>query len=185
MIGWTIVKIILCIAALRLIINSYRLWRMIHLKKEYTTWVTSDEKSYTFVQKKSEVLSLWKTAGVHDYTVPFIEPAGFGHLIQGKLTCFGQFPSSNTRLIETTMRSFHEAIGEYKRRCKNAINPIDWILVIVDFPKRALDALNIHPNKGLTNFLRFIWWLFGSLFTIFFAFYPNELKLIFERFIQI
>lgn len=175
------IRILISIAMFRLLLNGYRFLSTIALNKQYQKWVLSKDRSDSMLERKAEVISLWKHAGVSDASVPVVQPAGYGYVSKGNMSLFTNFPSLHEDMAKITVRSFCEAKGIYRSRMISSINPFDWVLMIIDLPKRILDALEIDAKKSVVNVLRFVWWVLGSFGSILLAFYPEEMKALFEK----
>ncbi len=149
------------------------------LFKQYTDWLFEDRNA-SIVEKREEVISLWKHAGVHDSYCPRLNNAGYGKLLSYKEGLFFSFPSSYEDLAIATKKAFLEAKGVYKKRIKDSINPIEWIILIVYLPQRVLTSIGITEQKGLTIILQGIYWIVGIIFSVIFSLYPEEIRTIFE-----
>lgn len=86
-----LLRLLLVIVFLKLLINAYRLIRIKMLFKQYTDWLFEDRNA-SIVEKREEVISLWKHAGVHDSYCPRLNNAGYGKLLSYKEGLFFLFP---------------------------------------------------------------------------------------------
>lgn len=177
-----LLKIFLVIVFLKFIINAYRLLRIKMLSKQYINWLFEDRRE-NVVEKKEEVISLWKQAGIGDAVIPRLDDAGYGKLITYKQHLFFSFPSNYEDMAMATKKAFLEAKGVYKKRIKDAINPIEWIILFVYLPQRILASIGITKQKGLINILQGIYWIIGIAFTVVLSLYPENIRVLLESFI--
>ena len=179
--GTTFILIFLCIVLFRLSINGYYFIKTRTLRKKYGNWIYSRPKDYSMSEKKAEIIFLWENAGIKDLYLPRVEPVGYGQLATGKVSLFTSFPSVYEDMAGLTIRVFHEAEGVYIQRTKEAINPIAWVILMVNLPEKISKALGFAPSKGLSNFLKGIWWIFSIFCAFILATYPTEIRAIFEH----
>jgi len=168
-------KIFFGIVIIKLIINVYRLIRIRILFNRYLAWLTQDRKA-TIVINKSEVIDLWKHANISDSYIPRVDSLGLGQLASYKQYLFHSFPSNLEGMFTITQKAFFEAIGVYKKRAIDSVNPIEWIILIVYLPQRLLASIGITKQKALINILQGLYWLIGVSSTIVFALYPVEIR---------
>ncbi len=170
---------------IKLIINVYRLARTKLFMEKYTNWILSETRDYSMTEFKSEVVELWKAAGIKNCSFVRLEDIGYGNAIQIQEFLFDHFPSIYEDMAFLTKRSFHEAIGVYKKRIIESVNPLYWIMVIIDWPQKLTDKLNLHLKQGLVNVFRLVWWVLGLIATLYLSLYPEHVKIMLEKSIGI
>ncbi|PKL14795.1 MAG: hypothetical protein CVV52_00385 [Spirochaetae bacterium HGW-Spirochaetae-8] len=179
-------KIVLILLLMKAIINIYRWNRMSYLLRLYTDWVAGKEKPESIIQKKQQVIQLWKDAGLVSGGIPVIEQVEFNKLRTMTVDIFINFPQKhNPDIVVATARFFHEAIGVYKKRLINTINPFEWIIFLTKMPEIVLNSAGIKPQKWLTYILNFIWWIIAGLLTILMNSYSEQLIKLFEKLIGV
>ncbi|WP_319520995.1 hypothetical protein [uncultured Sphaerochaeta sp.] len=172
---FTLGKIFLGIVVIKLTINVYRLIRIRILFNRYIAWLIKERKA-TIVKNKSEVIDLWKHAGISDSYIPRVDALGLGQVASYKQPLFHSFPSNLEDMATTTQKAFLEAIGVYKKRAIDSVNPIEWIILIVYLPQRFLASIGITKPKAVINISQGLYWLAGVFLTIVFALYPVEIR---------
>lgn len=174
------------VVSIKVIINLYRWNRTSHLLALYKKWVAGTEEPETIVEKKHQVIRLWKDAGLESGSIPIIEPVGYDRLRTMKVDIFFNFPQKyNKDIVVATLRFFHEAIGVYKKRIFDAINPFEWLIFIVRMPELSLKSAGFEPKKWLSQILNIIWWIIATLAMIIMSSYSEQIKTLFEKFIGI
>lgn len=72
---------------------------------------------------------------------------------------------------------FSEAIGVYKHRMIESINPIVWMRVIIFLPRYVMDYIGIEPGKKSLRVIHVIGWIIEILCAVF-------LEKVFERMVE-
>lgn len=169
-------KTLILIAALlgiKFFLNLFYLMQCKRLLDEYKKWVSED--NWDMVEKKHQVVELLRGAGLEDLRVPRLQPMGYGQLASFEKSVFTAFPSNEADLIFSTIKSFHEAIGIYKNRMWNAINPVYWLKTFIFLPKKTFPYLGIKSEGLLLRFLQIVWWIFNAILVISSSLFPQEL----------
>ena len=131
--------------ALKILLNSYRLYRCKKLFNLYNQYLINPE--WSFVQHKHEVIRIFQNANIDDSYIPFVKPAGFGMISHGKAQLFHNIDLRNEDVVSLMTKKFNEAIGVYKSRMKDAINPFSWLEFIIFLPKHMLSYLGVKPES--------------------------------------
>lgn len=72
---------------------------------------------------------------------------------------------------------FSEAIGVYKHRMIESVNPLVWIRVIIFLPRYAMNYIGIEPGKKSSRIIHVIGWIIEIFCAVF-------LEKVFERMIE-
>ena len=157
------------IIAYKFLSNTIFYFRCKKLQQTYVEWIA--EKNASCTQHRSEVISLFKRAGVQDSYIPVTQPTGYYQLASFKASVFHSFPSNLDGFAQITYRMFQEATGYYKMEALNAFNPLSWIETILFFPKNLLLYLGLNEEKfsfRLSNVvLTGIWWCILAIIALF------------------
>lgn len=82
-------------------------------------------------------------------------------------------------MAQITVSMFHQAIGTFKARAKESLNPISWIEFIITLPKAVLTYLGVKPEHVAIKILQLIYWMAGLTTTAVYGFFkPNLVTLI-------
>lgn len=157
------------IVVYKALLNLTRLKELQHYEKEFIAFL-SDEPS-KIDEHKMQTIALLKKAGIPDSQMPVTQPVGFGHIASFNASVYHNFPMAERTIAEPALLMFKNAIGVYKSRMIEAINPLYWIDLIVFLPKNLLAYIGLDmdnaSSKLLNVFLSLIWWLFCTFVTMF------------------
>ena len=149
--------------------NLYFYFRIKHLNKLHSKWRIG--KAPRFPTYKSEVISLFKRAGIQNLLTPTAMPIGYNQIANFNADVFTNFPSTHIDIANGAVRMFYEAEGTFRHRFFESLNPIYWIELVLFAPKKLLIYLSFDENKTLFKtcniLLTFIWWSAGVLFAFF------------------
>jgi len=152
----------------------------------YTDWVAGKKDAERIVQKKQQVIQLWKDAGLANGGLPIIEDVGFGQLRTMTVDLFLNFPQKHREdIVVMTASFFHEAIGVYKKRLFDTINPFEWLIFLTRMPEVALKSAGLEPKKWVAQILNVIWQFVFVIGTIIITSYSNQIIKSFEKLIGI
>jgi len=157
-------KILIAIGSIiliRLVINYSKLIQARKLLKEYYKYL--ENPTFEFSERKSKIIQLSKDAGVSDFGVSKIEPAGYGYTKQYEIKGFSNLTLIDPEIINAIQSKFHEAIGVYKHRVCQTINPVFWIEFIIRLPKHALSVLGIKSDNSFSQLVQLIYWIIGII----------------------
>ena len=154
--------------------NTYYYFRLQKLYSYFKT-ITSEkdeEIDNRAFETKSEVIELFKKAGVEDNLIPTIKHVASGYGVPYKVSCFSSYPTNSTEeFVISYVRMFDEAKGTFKHRAKEVLNPFYWIDLILFVTKNLLNYIGVSPESRSTKILNIIltsiYWFFGILIAIF------------------
>ena len=153
----------------KMLSNLYFYFRIKHLNKLHSKWRIG--KAPRFPTYKSEVISLFKRAGIQNLLTPTAMPIGYNQIANFNADVFTNFPSTHIDIADGAVRMFYEAEGTFRHRFFESLNPIYWIELVLFAPKKLLIYLSFDENKTLFKtcniLLTFIWWSAGVLFAFF------------------
>lgn len=167
--------IFLIIVVYKLLRNFSKYVQCLILLGKYKRWCR--DPYWKFVENKQTVISLFKDAGLHDSHIPVAEPIGYSLVQPGMVSLFENFPNNSPNMTKFTITMFHEAIGVYKHRMIDAINPMYWISSIIFLPKNILIGIGVKPENISIKILQFLYWLAAIILGL----YIEEIKKILIR----
>ena len=173
------VLIVLGIALYSLCLNLFRFFRCKHFLGEYYKWLQGTELN--LVESQSEVIELFKKAGIRDALVPHAAPMGYGQVLTGTVGVFVNFPSNRQDAAQIIINMFHRAIGIYRRRIWQSVNPFSWIEFIIYLPQNTLLFLGVSGPNLLTKIFQLIYWFVAVIFALAAAFYATESRAFLDR----
>lgn len=167
---WRALLIVFAFAVLyKLIINSYKYWFCKKMKKEHIEWANGNNDN--FPTYKIKIISMFKDAGVRSVKFPVSEATGNYMVATYNADVFTNFPSLIEKVFLSADKMFNFAIGVFRSRIFDAINPLYWIDLIIFAPKHFIEYLDFDMDKfapKLCNVvLTFVWWTISALFITF------------------
>lgn|GEM_PF-445086 len=175
--------IISLIATYKLISNIIKLVQCDRLQSNYLDFLDVDS-DFSPYQDSREVNRLILGAGVPDKKIPVVQPAGFGLVHSVATSVLGQYPSKDERFVRATVIMFEQAIGEYKHRCIETLNPLYWIDFVIWLPKRFFSYLGVSDSNFATKIIHCIFQGLYWLASITFLTYDKEFKLLLVAIIE-
>ncbi len=155
-------------------LNLFRFFRTKHFLDWYSSWLKT--KEWDLVQYQAEVVELFKKANVTDASVPVVEPVGFGRVMTTTTSIFINFPSQDLNTATLLISCFHKAIGVYRRRIWQSINPFWWIEFLIFLPVNVINYLGLSSENITTKIFQLIYWVIGVGFTLALSLYPETIR---------
>jgi hypothetical protein len=168
----TILITLAIVIALRLALNIYRLLRVKALHSRYKAYVA--DPKWDFSESMPEIVSLLKAASVSDSLVPYVEPIGFGHFQSANVSVFSNLTVTREDIVGLANQMFHQAIGTYRMRGLDAVNPCSWLVLLVNLPREALGFLGVPPEATLSKIAQLAYWLIAGLLGLFYSLFQDE-----------
>lgn len=144
------------IMLLRSLLSYIKYRRLTRYHDEYREYV--GEGGFDFPEKKSQVIGLFKDAGISDFVVHGVEPAGFGQIMKYQTSGFANLTTRHENVVPTVDMKFMEAIGAFKDRTIQSVNPIFWIDFLLKLPQYLFGYLNVKPKNVAVKFVQVIYW---------------------------
>lgn len=159
-----LIKILVILGILLILRFIVCLNRLIQIKRYHKSYHEYIKKpTFEFNEKKPQIISLFKNAGVTNFVVPRIEPAGFGQLAQMKLDGFANLTLVDTEIITIVEGKFHEAIGIFRHRLLQTTNPIFWIEFVFKLPEYMFDYFGFKSDNVWVKIVQMIYWIIGII----------------------
>lgn len=159
--------------------NFVYLKQLQHYEKEFLNFLRDEQSNID--EHKLQTIALFKKAGVQDILMPVSQSIGFGKVASFTSSIFSNFPSGKREMAEPALIMFKNAIGIYKSRILESINPLYWIDQLLFLPRNILAYIGLNSEsvafKLWNVILTFIWWSFCTLVTLF---HPEIKQLIIE-----
>lgn len=161
--NWLLVVLIFfSLMVLRLVINAYKLRRIKKLYQLYHNYIRN--ANWDFVQCKQEIVSLFKEAGLKDSSVLHQEFLGYGRFANMQMSVFSNITILREDIVGIVQISFNEAIGVYKKRRNDSLNPIFWLEFIFKMPQYLLEFFGVLPEKIAVKVILVIYWIAALVF---------------------
>lgn len=170
--------IIASIPIYKFLTNAIRYYQVNQYRSRYIDWVFHDKNvNFDISKDKAIVKRLIFEAGVSDEKI-LLEPEIIGDNIrQVNITSLlSRYPSNSEKAVPRMMGMFGEALGVYKLRCLETINPLYWIKFFIYLPKNLFSYLGIKRHIIIVNLLQLIWWFASISITVLWVTYKEQLK---------
>ena len=133
--------------------------------KLFLDWMgdNSVEKLKQLRESKTRTIALMKQAGISDKGLPITQPMGYGQIANMTISMFEQYPSRIQVIAAVTVETFEHAIGTYKGRAIDAINPLYWISLVVYLPTRVCSSLGAKVDSIPVKILQGLYWLAAAI----------------------
>jgi hypothetical protein len=151
------ILIFVAIMLLRFSLNMYKLHRVRLLKKKYEEYLLHE--SWEMAENTPEIEQLFKDAGVSDSAVSHQEFLGYGQFANRSVRVFDNMLNNRSDIVALTTKAFHEAIGVYRKRAWETLNPFYWIEFIFKLPQHLLGFFGVLPENIAVKILLVIYWL--------------------------
>lgn len=165
-------KIILAVVVIisyKFITNFIAYLNCRRLSEYYRLWLS--DKKEDFPTYKRNVMLLFKKANIKDSSIPATQKIGYGKIASFKASSFDNFPSAHQDFVSDIFFKFEEALGVFRLRMLDSINPLYWIESLLFAPKHLLEYFGLNLEKSsskiINSLLLCIWWLFGIFWSIF------------------
>jgi hypothetical protein len=162
------------ILIIKFLINLSRYMQCKSLLKEYENYVV--HPSWTLTEKTSHIVRLFKEADIQDAAVGYSEPIGFGKVLTGTVSVFGNISTRTDDVVQRVLRMFHEAIGVYRSRMWETINPLYWIESIIFLPRQLFIYLGVPPESILIKLGQMIYWLLCIVAGVIYGIYKPDVE---------
>jgi hypothetical protein len=170
----TLFWIFLFIVVYRFLINLVRYLRTKYFLKQYHAWFK--EKEWDLVQYRKEVTELFDKAGVEDSTIPVVEPAGYGQIMRASTRLFLNFPSDDVKCANLFITAFHNAIGVYRRRMWQSVNPFWWVELLLYLPANVFKYFGLPFESFITKAFQLTYWFLAVTCGAIIALYPDQVR---------
>jgi hypothetical protein len=145
------------IMILKFATNFYKYRRIQKLFKKYKEYLQTN--LFEFAQNKEEIKSLFKDAGLKDFSIIHQEFLGFGNFANMQISGFDNLTNRREDIVGNIQMRFNEAIGVFRKRYRESFNPIFWIDFIVKFPQHLMEFFGVLPEKVAVKIFLVIYWL--------------------------
>jgi len=164
---------IVCILSIKVVINLAKLLQCKRIQKKYNKWLKNP--TWDLIEYKSRIQKLWKDAGVKDCSLPLVEPVGLGQVMTASFSVMNSFPNLRNDSVNLTISMFHEAIGTYRTRMLETLNPLFWIEFIFQIPRKILVYIGVSDKSIGVRIIEIIYWTSATIL-VFYTIYRNEIN---------
>ena len=156
--------------AVMLLINTYRLFRIRLLNKEYQEYfsaLSQGNATLDFVRRQPEIKDLLTKADLGKPKIPRTEALGLGQIINHELDVINNMTMNDQQVVQLMMRLFFEAEGTFSYRIRQSINPIFWLETVIFLPSVLLGFVGVSPTSWFSKMANFVMWIFAAVGFVF------------------
>lgn len=146
--------------------NLFNLYKVKKIEKYFYTIYTDNPNPLVY-ETKSEIINLFKNAGVKDAFIPVTQPVGYGKLAAFNASTFECYPNAFNIFAASQTQMFSNAIGVYKKRMYETFNPLYWIETLIFLPKTLFQYLGFNTETIFLKIINLLYWLFAFLLGLF------------------
>lgn len=161
-------KLFICFLVLwfgRLLINLYYFFR---IKKLYVIYINYWAKnSYKATQYKTEIIEIFKKAGIKDSRIGYSQPIGFGQLQTGTASVINNMFVNRNDILIAMNDYFNDAIGIFRKRIFQNFNIVYWIECILFLPRTIFEYLGLAQSNKIIKIFQVLYWIFSVVYAIY------------------
>lgn len=152
----------------------------------YLRYILDDNASIDLIQIKTEMKYVVEKANITNRLVPISRDIGNGQICNYSVDVIEAFPNKDRCFVSNTTFMLEEAIGCFKFRMKQAINPFYWFELVIFAPKHLMKYIGIKDFdsasiKILNLISTFAWWLICGLIAYFKSDILNMIKFFVQK----
>ena len=172
----SILYLFLAILAIKFLINLSRYVQCKWYLSKYHGYI--DKSTWGFVEHTLQIVRIFKSAGVEDFTVSNVKAIGFGHFQSSRPSVFNNLEVKREDIVSLVQRMFYQSIGVYRSRMYETINPLYWIELIVFLPKHALNYIGLSLDSVVIKTTQIIYWALATIASFLIGIYRADLEII-------
>lgn len=147
--------------------NLYRMCILRSSMIKYELYINTGSDLKEILLHKRQVLDLFRKAGIADTVVPHSESVDSELSAVVSVSVMDNYGIRNQRFSAIIMGWFLEAIGTYRLRMLDSLNPLKWIETVLFLPASVIRYLGLSSDNIFTKILQLLWWLLAPLAVIF------------------
>lgn len=135
------------------------------------------DPKWEFWQIQPQIVKLLKEAGVEDSFVTVVKPVGYNQISTNTgVSVLSNIGNSRADVVSLSQAMFHKAIGTYRSRMLDAINPIYWIEFLIFLPKNIFQYVGASPESGLVKSVQIVYWFIAAIVGFVYGVFSDEIN---------
>lgn len=122
-----------------------------------------DNNAITYTE---EIVKNFKTANIHDISIPMVEPVGYGQIATSQISAFTNIFANDKTCFTYINDAFLMAHGVYRKRMLDSFNPFFWLDFIIKLPKYIIEYLGLDSQTVFTKIFQLIYWIIDSFLLV-------------------
>ncbi|MFZ2316101.1 MAG: hypothetical protein WAW86_10660 [Gammaproteobacteria bacterium] len=143
-------------------LNFFRYRRLTSLKNTYEKYITQ-KSDWLIHENQQEIIELFKKAGLKDPQVLISEMIDPMNVSNAYVSLFDNMMKFKGAIINNMHSFFCQAIGVYKKRCFDSINPLYWIDFVLFLPQKIIIYLGLDQGSkvaaAIVKTINVIYWV--------------------------
>jgi hypothetical protein len=144
---------------------------------QYVKNIAEDKTDWTIQENKHKIISIFKNAGLKDFTLSSTELAGFGFIKTTSYSFFDNIPLVNVQIALLVRQFFIESMGVFKNRTNDSINPVYWLEALIFLPRKIFSYLGVGADSLIIKAFQVLWWLVGAAGIIIGIIFNSEFRM--------
>lgn len=173
---WKVFIVITVLITLRIVINVYYFYSCKKLQKKYKSYISGEIPASKINELQPRIQEVFKKASVNESILPMIIPAGYGQVFTTNIPVQHNMQNMRVDVIGNIEKMFSEAIGVFRNRIVESINPIYWIEVIIFLPSRIFNYLGAKEKSVAKKIAQIVYWFISSCIALALSLYPEEIR---------
>ncbi len=161
---YKLIAIFCSLLLLRFIVFLSKYWQTKSYYKKYLDYIGNP--SYKFDEIKPQIVKLFEEAGIKNFTISRLEPAGFNKIRKLEINGFQNLALIDSELITIVHQKFHEAIGIFRNRMIQSFNPIFWLEFIFKLPSHLFKYLGLNSDNLFVKIVQIVYWVLAIILAI-------------------
>jgi len=136
-----------------------------------------DNPKWDFLEVQPQIVKLFKEAKIDDNAVAYVENVGYGKVLaDAHVSVMANIGNTRADVVSSVTAMFHKAIGTYRSRMLEAINPFYWLEFVFFLPKRMFEYFGTPPESIFIKITQAIYWLFAGVIGLLYSIFGNEIN---------
>lgn len=163
--------------------NFINFWKCKSYFLKYQAY--SKNPQWEFHQESTEIKHLFRSAGLEDGLVPFLEPAGHGQLLSGNVSVMNNLLNTvDQKIVGNVVGLFHQAIGVYRHQMWQAFSPLYWVNTFIFLPREVLGYMGLDTEKVVVKIFQIIYWFLATTIGFFYGVYKETIDALIKGWIS-
>lgn len=157
----------LILVLLKVVYNAYYWLLTEWYCHKYWQWGNGSRNGASYIdERRQAIVKVLQKAGIKDQVSPYAQMAGFGMVANRTVSYFDNLSYPNEEIIKAVNTWFIEAIGAYKQRIFESLNPFYWIELVIYAPKHFALYVGFDSENWFMKIIQFGWNIFVIFSTI-------------------
>lgn len=136
---------------------------------EYSNYMKkpSDAAAEVLLDGKVRMKNLLMESAVSKAQVTRVEPIGYGLIKTSHTDVVDNFMMKDQEIVTTFLQLSHEALGYFRWKRNETVNPIFWIDFVVRLPKYLIEYFNPDASSGpFYKLLQLGYWILSVVYML-------------------